>query len=216
MLHRKIFLVLFMGFLCTAAQADIYIFNTLDERLTYEVTLPNGDTKKGDIKENTGYYPAQTSFKSERGQIVNFRVTSETGRSHLDVKGAYSQCFLIGKKNGKLLFKPVSWYLSNGQSHKRMMTIYNATGKPVQFKLIDEKEMRDISLGPGEETTVSSKNGFNGSSGFHHLKFPDGHRLDRAIQSGYFSILYMDKRSPGKIQADGYGHITIPKGITAP
>ena len=52
--------------------------------------------------------------------------------------------------------------------------------------------------------------------GFHHLKWADGYRLDRSASAGYFHILYMDKRSPGKVQIDDYGLLTIPRGVTTP
>jgi len=77
--------------------------------------------------------------------------------------------------------------------------------------LVDEQKMRSFNLGPGDEVTVEAKHGFSGSSGFHHLKFPGGHRLDNAVSSGYFVILYNDKRSPGKVQAANYGHLTMPR-----
>lgn len=199
--------------LMVAAHADVYIYNTVDERMRYEVVLPNGDTKEGVIKEYGGYYPAQTTIATPQGQITTFKVYSETGNSSVEAKGAYSRVYLIGKKDNALLFEPVSWSLDNGQTQQRAMVLYNATGSPQTFDLIDEKEMRKITLAPGEKTTVEAKNGFGGSSGFHHLKFADGHRLDNAISAGYFVILYLDKRSPGKVQAKTFGHLAAPNGI---
>ena len=196
-----------------SAQADVYFFNTTDERLTYEVSLPNGDTKTGEIKEDRGYGPTQASFKNSKGDKTPFKVMGEDGSVLLQDTGAYARTFIIFKSAQGVKVQRASWYLSNGQSHKRMMTLFNATGKAVDFALIDEKEMRQISLQPGESKTVSAKNGFGGSSGFHHLKFAT-HRLDKAASAGYFVILHNDKRDAGEVQAENSGHITAPKGIT--
>lgn len=213
MLNRLFSSLLLSATLLTSAAADVYIYNTTDERMTYQVMLPNGDTKDGTIEEYRGYYPAQTTISTPEGRVTTFKVVSESGKTGVEVKAPYSRCFLIGKKNGKLEFRPVSWSMDNGQKHKREMVLYNATEVPQTFDLVDEKQMRKITLQPGEETTVEAKHGFSGSSGFHHLKFPDGHRLDNAISSGYFVILYMDSRSPGKVQAANYGHLTQPRNI---
>lgn len=201
---------------CSAVHADVYIYNTTDERMTYQVLLPNGDTQDGVISEYTGYYPAQTNISTPEGTVTTFKVVSESGQSAIEVKAPYTRTYLISTKNGALQFRPVSWSLDNGQTHKREMTIFNATGAPQTFDLVDEKEMRNFTLQPGEEVTVPAKHGFGGSSGFHHLKFPGGHRLDNQISSGYFVILYMDKRSPGKVQAANYGHLTPPRGVVMP
>ena len=207
---KRLFLSLLV---VSAAQADVYIYNTTDERMTYQVLLPNGDTKDGTIEEYRGYYPAQTTISTQDGKPTTFKVMSESGSTGVEVKAPYCRCYLVGKKDGKLVFKPVSWCMDNGQKHKRELTIYNATEAAQTFDLVDEKQMRKITLQPGEETTVEAKYGFSGSSGFHHLKFPDGHRLDNAISAGYFCILYMDSRSPGKVQANNFGHLTIPRNI---
>lgn len=215
MRNRILFSVLLLA-LCSAAQADVYIYNTTDERMTYQVLLPNGDTKEGVIKENTGYYPAQTTISTPEGKVTTFKVFSETGKSGMKVQAPYARSYLIGMKGGKLKFKAISWHRDNGQTQKRQMTIYNATGVSQTFDLVDEKELRKITLEPGEEKTVSAKHGFNGASGFHDLKFPGGHRLSKAISSGYYCILYMDKRSPGKVQADNYGHLAMPRNTVLP
>jgi hypothetical protein len=214
---QKLVLTIFLLFAITAvSQADVYIYNTIDERMSYEVQLPNGDTKAGVVEEYKGYYPAQTTISTKEGVVTNIKVTSESGDSSVMLKAPYSRCYLIGKKDGGLQLKPVSWSTDNGQTQKRQLTIYNATGSTQTFALIDEKEMRNITLEPGDETTVPSKNGFSGSSGFHHLKWPNGHRLDNAISSGYFTMIYLDKRSPGKVQADNYGHLAAPRGVVMP
>ena len=200
----------------STAVADVYIYNTTDERMSYEVQLPNGDTQQGVIDENTGYYPTTTVISTKEGVISNITVKSESGDSAVQLKAPYSRCYMIGKKDGGLSLKPVSWSMNNGQTHKRELTIYNATGSTQTFALIDEKEMRELTIAPGDQVTVPAKNGFDGSSGFHHLKWADGYRLDRSASAGYFHILYMDKRSPGKVQIDDYGLLTIPRGVTTP
>lgn len=199
--------------LMAPAQADVYIQNTTDERMTYQVKLPNGDTQDGIIAPYDGYYPVQTSIPGESGKVVSFKIVSESGQSSVEAKGSYSQTFVLFKKDGVMQFKPVSWSMDNGQTHKRAVTILNATGEPQEFSLIDEKEMRPLKLAPGEMINVPAKNGFGGSSGFHHLKFANGDRLDNAISAGTFNILYLDKRSPGKVQVDDYGYLAVPNGI---
>ena len=202
--------------LAPASLADVYIYNTTDERMTYQVQLPNGDTADGVIGETRGYGPEQTTISTKDGVITTIKVTSETGDSAVELKAPYSRCYLIGKKDGGLQLKPVSWSLDNGQTQKRELTIYNATGATQTFALIDEVEMRNITLEPGDQTTVPAKNGFGGSSGFHHLKWPNGHRLDKVISSGYFTIIFMDKRDPGKVRAGNYGHLASPRGVIMP
>lgn len=211
MLNKKLTTALLASSLLPSAFGDVYIYNTTDEKMTYQVLLPNGDTKDGEVKENQGYYPAQTTITTPEGKPTTFRIKSESGNSSVEAQAPYARCYLLAKKDGKLIFKPVSWSLDNGQQHKRELTLFNATDAPQTFDLVDEKQLRNITLQPGEEKTVESKNGFSGSSGFHHLKFPDGSRLDNAISSGYFCILYYDKRSPGKVQAANYGHLTAPR-----
>ncbi|MBT9586972.1 hypothetical protein IV102_26760 [bacterium] len=213
MLKRTLCRLLFATVSLLPAGADVYIYNTTDERMNYQVVLPNGDTTSGPIEEYRGYYPTQTTLTTPEGRLTAFKVISESGNSSVEAKAAYSRCYLIGKKDGKLIFKPVSWSMDDGQNHKREMTLFNATGAPQTFDLVDEKQMRKITLQPGEETTVEAKYGFSGSSGFHHLKFSDGNRLDNAISSGYFVILYLDSRSPGKVQAGNYGHLTPPRNV---
>lgn len=207
-------LVLFSALLLGTAQADVFFFNATDDRFTYEVVLPNGDTQAGEIKESRGYGPSQTSFENSKGDKTKFTVKDETGATVFEDTGAYARCFVIAKGEGGVKFERASWYLDNGQSHKRVMTLFNATDKPLTFDVIDEKEMRKIeNLAPGASTTIMAKNGFGGSSGFHHLKFAT-HRLDKAAKAGYFVMLYNDKRDPGEVQADNKGHITAPKGLS--
>ncbi|MFA7481267.1 MAG: hypothetical protein WC314_12255 [Vulcanimicrobiota bacterium] len=196
--------------------ADVYIYNTTDERMTYQVQLPNGDTQDGVVKENTGYYPATTTISTKDGGITNITVKSESGESAVQLKAPYTRCYLIGKKDGGLQLKPISWSMDNGQTHKRELTLYNATGTTQTFSLIDEKEMRTLTIEPGSEVTVPAKYGFGGSSGFHHLKWADGHRLDNSVSAGSYHILYLDKRSPGKVQVDDYGLLTVPRNIVMP
>ena len=212
-MKKILFTSLMFLFLGAMASADVYIYNTTDERMSYQVILPNGDTQEGSIDECRGYYPEQTNISTPEGKVTTFKVMSESGASGVEVKAPYSRCYVIYKKEGALKFEPVSWFLNNGQQHVRKLTILNVTGETQTFDLIDEKEMRKITLAPGEQTTVEAKNGFSGSSGFHHLKFANGHRINNAISSGYFTMLYMDKRDPGKVQAKDFGHLTIPRNM---
>lgn len=215
-MRNKILTSLFALGMWQAAWCDVYIYNTVDERMRYEIVQPNGDTKEGTIAEYAGYYPTQTTLSTPEGQVTTFKVYSESGESGIEVKAPYSRCYLIGKKDGSLKFEPVSWSLDNGQTQERAMVLYNATGTAQTFDLIDEKEMRKLTLGPGEKVKVPATHGFGGSSGFHHLKFADGSRLENQISAGYFVILYLDTRNPGKVQAANYGHLAAPKGISQP
>lgn len=191
------------------AGADVTIINTTDEPMTYQIKLPNGDTKDGEIKAYDGYSPGQTTLITPDGKVTAFKLTSESGNSSVEAKAPYARVFLIGKKDGKLQFRPVSWFMDNGQTHKRQATLYNATEETQSFDLIDEKEMRKITLQPGEETTVDAKHCFG--MGFFNLKFGDGTRLDSAVHAGRFNVLYLDKRSPGKVQAKDYGSLAMPR-----
>lgn len=199
--------------LSAPAAADVYFFNTTNDQMTYEVSLPNGDTKKGDIKHNRGYGPAQSHFSNSKGDQTPFKIFNEEGKQIYKGKGAYSRTFLIGQIGGKFKVTPASWYTDNGQKHKRVMALYNGTDKPLTFDIIDEKEVRKgITLKPGERKTVSAKNGFSGSSGFHTFRLADGARLEKAGSVGYLVIFYNDKRYD-TVQASTYGHVTIPRGV---
>ena len=50
MLKRTICCLLFATASLLPVRADVFIYNTIDERLNYEVVLPNGDTKSGTIE----------------------------------------------------------------------------------------------------------------------------------------------------------------------
>lgn len=199
--------------LSLSAQADIYIYNTTDERLSYEVTFPNGDTKTGEITENTGYGPNQTTIPGAHGVLTTFKIMSESGGSGVQAKGSYSQIFLLAIVDGSMRLLPVSWSLDNGQSHKREMVIFNATPTAQTFDIIDEKEIRKgVTLEPGTKQLFPAKNGFGGSSGFHHIRFADGQRVENQASAGHFVLLYLDKRDPGKVMVKTYGHLTAPNG----
>lgn len=210
MLKISVFSICFFAALLPI-HADVYIYNTIDERMNYKISLPNGDSSDGSIQECQGYGPRQTTLRTERDKVTTLKVFSESGNTSTEVKAPDMRNYLVGKKDGKLQFRAVSWNTDDGQKHRAEVTLYNATGSVQTFDLVDEKQMRRITLQPGEETTVEAKNGFDGS--FHHLKFPDGNRLDNAVRSGSYSILYLDSRSPGKVQAGDYGYVTPPRKV---
>lgn len=199
--------------LAPSAQADVYVLNTTDEALTYEVALPNGDTKSGEIKPTGGYYPHQTTIAYPSGAVATFKIISESGESAVEVKAPSNRIVTLAIVGGAMKVIPSSWNVDNGQTHKREMVIFNSTDQPLTFDIIDEKEMRKgNTLAPGESKTYPAKNGFG--MGFQHLKFSDGQRIEPGAATGSFNVLYWDSRSPGKIQCDDFGHITPPKGQT--
>jgi hypothetical protein len=189
----------------------MYIYNTTDERLTWEVSLPNGDTQSGEVKENVGYGPVQTTIPSPSGVTTTFRIKSESGNSGVEVKGSYSQFFVLAIVDGSMRVIPGGWTLAS-YPEKREIAILNVTGQPQTFDLIDEKEVRKgLTLQPGEKQTYPAKNGFGGSNGTHTLRFSDGKRLENAIGVGDFAIMFLDKRSPGQVQVKAFGNVTRPK-----
>lgn len=199
-------------FLSLTAQADIYLYNTTDERMTFEVFFPNGDSKTGTVNEDRGYGPEQTTIPGGDGVITTFKLTSESGGSAVEVKAAPYRTYILAISDGGMKVLPVGWSMENGQTHVREMQIFNATGQPQTFDLIDEKEMRKgITIAPGKSQAFPSKNGFSGSSGFHHLKFANGKRVENQARSGDFVLLYNDKRYPGEVRVGCYGHLTAPR-----
>ncbi len=199
--------------LTPSVQADVFVLNTTDESMTYEVTLPNGDTATGEIKPTGGYYPTQTTIAYPDGAVATYKIMSESGESAVQVKSPPNQIMTLAIVNGGMKVLPTSWNVDNGQTHKREMTILNATDQALTFDIIDEKEVRKgNTLAPGESKSYPAKNGFG--MGFQHLRFADGQRLEPGASTGSFNVLYWDKRSPGKIQCDDFGHITPPKGQT--
>lgn len=210
-MRRYYITLILLCLLAAPAFASIHIINNSDERLTYAIMLPNGDTKEGEIEENRGYGPSSTVL-DESGEITVIRITSESGESTVELKAPKARGYLLDVVNGAMKITPISWYTDNGQSHKRVMKIYNGTGRPQTFDLIDEKEMRKgITLQPGETQEFAAKNGFGGSSGFHTLKFANGQRAESGAQAGYFVMLYNDKRYEGEVRVDGYGWLTPPR-----
>lgn len=192
-----------------AAQADIYVVNTTDERLTWELPLPNGDVKKGQISENTGYGPTRNTVPAQRGVVTTFRIISESGESKVEVKGTYTQVFVLAIKNGGMQVIPGGWTLQTSPE-KREMKVLNATGQAQTFDIIDEKEIRaGLTLQQGEAQTYPAKSGFT-SSGFHTFRFADGSRIENRYGMGDFLIMYLDKRSPGKVQIEEFGNVTDP------
>ena len=203
---------LMAGLLSGSALADIYIFNTTNDRFTYEMTLPNGDTKTGEIEAERGYGPAQSDFSSG-GQKTHFKVFQEDGSLLAEETATDYRTFIICDKSGTMKMERASWYQDNGQTHKRVIEFFNATDKPLTFDLIDEKEVgKGLTLQPGERQTYEAKNGFNGSSGYHDLKFADGYRSNKEAAAGYFVILHTDTRYPGQIKVTNSGHVTPPRG----
>lgn len=198
--------------LSLSAHADIYLYNTTDERMTWEVTLPNGDTKEGVVKEGNQYGPVQTQIPGESGVVTTFRLRSESGESAVEVKGTYSQLIALAIKDGSMRVIPLGWTADDGQLHKREMTILNATGKAQTFDIIDEKEMRkEITLAPGEKASYPTKNAFGGSRGFITIKFADGQRVENEMSDGGAGIMYLDSRNPGKVTIDNLGYVSAPR-----
>ncbi len=207
---RKLFIVLLL--LSPLAHADIYLYNTTDERMSYEVFFPNGDSKTGTVGEDKGYGPEQTLIPSSAGMMTTFKLTSESGGSAVEVKAAPYRTYILAISEGGMKVLPLAWSQENGQTHVREMKVFNATGQPQTFDLIDEKEVRKgITIAPGTSQTFPSKNGFSGSSGFHHLKFANGKRVENEARSGDLVLLYNDKRYPGEVRVGCYGHLTAPR-----
>ena len=195
-----------------SAQADVYLYNTTDERMTWEVTLPNGDTKEGIVKEADQYGPVQTQIPGESGVVTVFRLKSESGGSAVEVKGTYSQLIALAIKDGGMRVVPLGWTANDGQAHRREMTLLNATGKPQTFDIIDEKEIRKgLTLAPGESQTYPAKNGFGGATGFHTIRFADGQRIENEMSGGGTGIMYLDSRQPGKVVIDNLGYVSTPR-----
>jgi hypothetical protein len=113
---RLYFLFSAFLFLGLSAQADIYLYNTTDERMTWEVTLPNGDTKQGDVQEAGQYGPVQTTIPGESGLVTVFRIRSESGQSSVEVKGSYTQVLVLAIKDGVMKVVPLGWSGNTGQN----------------------------------------------------------------------------------------------------
>lgn len=126
-----------------------------------------------------------------------------------------NRTFIIGDQTGQMKMERASWYQDNGQTHQRVIELYNATSQPITFNLIDAVEVRkDLTIQPGERKSFPAKNGMDGGSGAHHLVFPDGHRLDRGASTGSFVVLFKDKNNGDKIGASTCGWVTAPRGKT--
>jgi hypothetical protein len=199
--------------LALSAQADVYLYNTTNERMTWEVTLPNGDTKEGVVEEYRGYYPVQTTIPGQSDKITVFRLRSESGKSAVEVKGTYSQVIVLAIKDGGMRVLPLGWTLNSDQNHKREMTLLNATGQPQIFDIIDEKEVRKgLTLAAGQHATYPTLNPLGGSKGgFLTIRFADGQRVESVMSDGGVGVMYLDSREPGKVMIKNLGYITPPR-----
>jgi len=200
-----LFLLLCSWPLLAAASTEIYIYNTTNERLTYSQTFPNGDTKTGEIKESSGSY-SDVTLRTNSGGVLTCRITSESGKSTVELKGTDSQVFLLVLKDGAMSVVSGAWTATNGQSQKREIRFLNVTGKPLNFDIIDEKEIRKVSLKDGYPETFPNK------SNIKALRFENGQREETPYQPGDFWLIYRDPNSftPDKIQLRNMGHLTPP------
>ncbi len=187
-----------------ASAAEIYIYNFTNERLNYTQNFPNGDSKSGVIKERSDSTYGDARITSS-GSVVTCRVSSESGKSTVELKGTDSQVFLVVLKNGAMSIVSGAWTATNGQTQKREIRFLNATGKPVNFDIIDEKEIRKASVDQGHAETYPDKNTITS------LRFESGQREDYCrIQPGDFWVLFTENNKPEKILLQLLGHTTPP------
>lgn len=194
-----------------SAQADVYLYNATDERMKWEVALPNGDTKQGEIAEATQYGPEMTTIPAgEQGKVTPFRIIGESGP--VELKGSYTQVVFLVKKNGALSVVPLGWTGSNGQNHRREMTLLNVTDQPVTFDIIDAKEVRKgFTLAPGEHQTYPTKNPMDGyAQGKVTVSVTGGERFDTPMTDGGAGIFYLD--AYGAVKMNNLGYVTPPSG----
>lgn len=205
--------------LWASAAADIVIYNTVNEAMTYEFVLSNGDTKKGDILPNTGYGPQQSRLEVGDAKRTSFKVFNEEGKPVAQVSSPDERVFVLFQDGDSIKIDRVSWFRDNGQKHRRAFGLLNATEEPLYLDIIDAKTIRkDIVLKPGEKREFEAKNGFDGSSGWHHIRFKDNNgselfRKDRAVGAGYFHVVFKKKGdNPNVFSVKDYGWLTPPRG----
>jgi len=97
--------------LLAAASTEIYIYNTTNERLTYSQSFPNGDNKTGEIKESSGGYSSVRLWTQNSG-VLTCRITSESGKSTVELKGTDSQVILLVLKDGAMSVVSGAWTAS--------------------------------------------------------------------------------------------------------
>ncbi len=186
-----------------AASTEIYIYNTTNERLTYTQSFSNGDNKTGEIKESSNG-PSSVRLWTQNSGVLTCRITSESGKSTFELKGTDSQVFLLVLKDGAMSVVSGAWTGTNGQTQKREIRFLNVTGKPLNFDIIDEKEIRKVSVKEGYAETFSAKNPLM------TLRFENGQREENQFRPGEFWLLYTDSYKPDKIQFKNMGYTTPP------
>ncbi len=183
---------------------EIYIYNTTNERLTYTQSFPNGESKSGELKERSAYSPEQITLRAQNSGVLTCRITSESGKSAVELKGTDSQVFLFVLKDGTMSVVSGAWTATNGQTQKREIRFLNVTGKPLNFDIIDEKEIRKASVEQGHAETYSAK------IGLMTLRFENGQREENQFRPGEFWLLFTENGAPDKILFKNLGHLTPP------
>jgi len=190
--------------LLAAASTEIYLYNTTNERLTYTQTFANGDSKSGEIKERSAYSPEEVTVRSPNSGVLTCRIARESGKSTVELKGTDSQVFLLVLKDGVMSVVSGAWTANNGQSKKQEIRFLNAVGRPVNFEIIDEKEIRKASLAQGHADSYSAK------SSLMSLRFENGQREDNQFRPGEFWLLFTENTAPDKIKFKNLGYLTPP------
>lgn len=205
MIRRILLLLVLCSWPILAAPlVEIYIYNTTGERLTYTQNLPNGDSKTGEVKERSAYSPGEVTIREENTSAVTCRLGSESGKSAVEIKGTDSQVFVLVLKDGAMSVVSGAWTATNGQSQKREIRFLNATGRPLNFDIIGEKEIGKASIQQGHSETYPAK------SGLMSLRFESGQREENQFRPGEFWLLYTENDAPDKIQCKNLGHLTPP------
>lgn len=201
----------------TGAGAEVVIYNHANEDLVCEWTQPNGDTRKLDIKPNTGYGPSQTRLDPGGASQVTFRVLSESGQEVARATSPDFRVFLLHQQGDAFKLERVSWFKDNGQKHRRAFVLFNGTEVPLKLDIIDAKKVRrDVLLQPGEKQEFDGKDGFDGSR--HHFVFKDAsgselQRKERVVGNGYFHVIHQKRGSKAnEFEVGSYGWITPPRG----
>lgn len=132
------------------------------------------------------------------------RVSSESGKSTVELKGTDSQVFVVVLKNGAMSIVSGAWTGTNGQTQKREIRFLNATGRPINFDIIDEKEIRKASVDQGHAETYPEKYPITA------VRFESGQREENYFQPGDLWLLYTENNKPEKILFKQLGHMTPP------
>jgi hypothetical protein len=194
------FVLLLLFLLTGQGFADVFIRTTVNERLSYEISLPNGDVQKGVVREcgSGGWHFEDIRLSGKEPVVVQF-ATDAGAKAKVKVPADHELLVYVGA-NGKLNIDDIGFGVSGSQKAPNIFKVFNLTGQSITFDLVDQKEVRKgNALGQAEVKQFDGRNAFDGWRTELRIVGPDGNELlrDNGVRNG--NVYLILKSSDGKI-----------------